>query len=143
MPEGYGRGVQLDEGTCRARVAAARVGRLATVGGDLRPHVVPVTYAVHGDEVFIGIDHKPKTTTALKRLRNIAANERVALLIDEYDEDWTHLWWVRVDGAARVLSDEPAVVELLTAKYPQYQARPPSGPVIAIHADSWSGWSYT
>jgi len=133
----------LDEATCRARVAAARVGRLATVGADLRPHVVPVTYAVHGDEVYVGIDQKPKTTTALKRLRNIAENERVAVLVDEYDEDWTHLWWVRVDGVARVLTAEAAAVQLLVAKYPQYQEDPPRGPVIAIRADVWSGWSFT
>jgi PPOX class probable F420-dependent enzyme len=134
--------VRLDEGTCRARVAAARVGRLATVGADLRPHVVPVTYAVHGDEVFVGIDQKPKTTTALKRLRNIAENERVAILVDEYDEDWTHLWWIRVDGVARVLADAPEAVELLVAKYPQYEADPPRGPVIVVQVDGWSGWSY-
>ena len=136
----------MDEGSCRARVAAARVGRLATVGGDLRPHVVPVTYAVHGDELFVGIDQKPKTTTDLKRLGNIAENDRVAVLVDEYDEDWTHLWWVRVDGVARALTAEAAMalaaVELLVAKYPQYEADPPRGPVIAIHLDSWTGWSY-
>ncbi|MFI5694023.1 TIGR03668 family PPOX class F420-dependent oxidoreductase [Kribbella sp. NPDC051586] len=134
--------MRLDEGGCRARVAAARVGRLATVGADLRPHLVPVTYAVHGDELFIAVDQKPKTTTALKRLRNIAANERVAVLVDEYDEDWTHLWWVRVDGVARVVSTDPAAVALLVAKYPQYEADPPRGPVIAIRVDGWSGWSF-
>jgi PPOX class probable F420-dependent enzyme len=123
-------------------VAAARVGRLATVGADLRPHVVPVTYAVHGDELFIAIDQKPKTTTALKRLRNIESHPQVAILVDEYDEDWTHLWWVRVDGAARVLTADAAAVQLLVAKYPQYEGDPPRGPVIAIRADGWSGWSY-
>ncbi|MEV0288757.1 TIGR03668 family PPOX class F420-dependent oxidoreductase [Kribbella sp. NPDC050820] len=135
--------MRLDEANCRARVAAARVGRLATVGADLRPHVVPVTYAVHGDEVYIAIDHKPKTTTDLRRLRNIAENDRVAVLVDEYDEDWTHLWWVRLDGVARVLPSLPAAVQLLQAKYPQYDAEPPRGPVIAVQVQNWSGWSYT
>jgi PPOX class probable F420-dependent enzyme len=134
--------VRLHEADCRARVAAARVGRLATVGPDLWPHVVPVTYVVHGDELFIGIDQKPKTTTALKRLRNIEVHERVAVLVDEYDEDWTHLWWVRVDGVARVVDSDAAAVELLVAKYPQYEADPPRGPVIAIRVDGWSGWAY-
>jgi PPOX class probable F420-dependent enzyme len=123
-------------------VAAARVGRLATVGPDLRPHVVPVTYVVHGDGLFIAIDQKPKSTTDLKRLRNISSNERVAVLVDEYDEDWTHLWWVRVDGAARVVDSDAAAVELLVAKYPQYETDPPRGPVIAIRVDGWSGWTY-
>ncbi|WP_432877103.1 TIGR03668 family PPOX class F420-dependent oxidoreductase [Kribbella sp. CA-245084] len=134
--------MRLDEAGCRARVAAARVARLATVGSDLRPHLVPVTYVVHGDELFIAIDQKPKSTTALKRLRNIAANKRVAVLVDEYEEDWTHLWWVRVDGVARVVASDAAAVELLVAKYPQYEADPPRGPVIAIRADGWSGWTY-
>lgn len=133
----------MDEDVCRARVAAGRVGRLATVGADLRPHVVPVTYAVHGDELFIGIDQKPKSTTALKRLRNIAANERVSVLFDEYDEDWAHLWWVRADGVARVVAEHTVAVELLVAKYPQYDADPPRGPVIAIRVDGWSGWSFS
>jgi PPOX class probable F420-dependent enzyme len=134
--------MRLDEVSCRARVAAARVGRLATVGPELWPHVVPVTYVVHGDELFIGIDQKPKSTTALKRLRNIEVHERVAVLVDEYDEDWTHLWWVRVDGVARVVASDAAAVGLLVAKYPQYEADPPRGPVIAIRADRWSGWAY-
>ncbi|HEY3558533.1 MAG TPA: TIGR03668 family PPOX class F420-dependent oxidoreductase [Kribbella sp.] len=135
--------MRLDEAVCRARVAAGRVGRLATVGTDLRPHLVPVTYAVHGDELFIAVDHKPKSTTALKRLRNIAAHPEVALLVDEYDEDWTHLWWVRVDGVARVVQTQGAAVDLLMAKYPQYETNPPQGPVITIHADTWTGWSFS
>ncbi|MFF0341786.1 TIGR03668 family PPOX class F420-dependent oxidoreductase [Kribbella sp. NPDC004875] len=134
--------MKLDEAGCRARVAAARVGRLATVGEDLRPHLVPVTYAVHGDELFIAIDQKPKTTTALKRLRNIESNPRVAVLVDEYDEDWTHLWWVRVDAVARVAAEHAAAVELLVAKYPQYEADPPRGPVIVVRAERWSGWAF-
>jgi PPOX class probable F420-dependent enzyme len=133
----------MDEATCRARVAAARVGRLATVGADLRPHIVPVTYAVHGDELFVAVDQKPKSTTALKRLRNIAAHERVAVLVDEYDENWAHLWWVRLDGVARVLDEQPAAVELLVAKYPQYEADPPRGSVMTIRVDAWTGWSFS
>ncbi|GAA3126893.1 PPOX class probable F420-dependent enzyme [Kribbella aluminosa] len=134
--------MRLDEAACRARVAAARVGRLATVGADLRPHLVPVTYAVHGDALFIAVDQKPKSTTALQRLQNIAAHEQVAVLVDEYDEDWTHLWWVRVDGAAQVVPSDAAAVGLLVAKYPQYETDPPQGPVIVIQAAAWSGWSF-
>ncbi|MEU8222498.1 TIGR03668 family PPOX class F420-dependent oxidoreductase [Kribbella sp. NPDC048915] len=134
--------MRLDEAGCRGRVAAARVGRLGTVGEDVRPHLVPVTYAVHGDELYIAVDQKPKTTTALKRLRNIAAHEQVAVLVDEYDEDWTHLWWVRVDGTASVLPEHPAAIELLTAKYPQYETAPPGGPVIVIQVSKWSGWAF-
>jgi PPOX class probable F420-dependent enzyme len=109
----------------------------------LRPHIVPVTYVVHGDELFVAVDQKPKSTTSLKRLRNIAAHEQVAVLVDEYDEDWTHLWWVRVDGVARVVPEHAAALELLVAKYPQYEADPPQGPVITIRVETWSGWSFS
>ncbi|MFB6726336.1 TIGR03668 family PPOX class F420-dependent oxidoreductase [Kribbella sp. NPDC056345] len=133
--------MKLSESACRARFAAARVARLATVGADGVPHLVPVTFAVAGDEVFIAIDHKPKTTLNLRRLRNIAANPAVTLLVDEYDDDdWTQLWWVRADGTARVLHEPPGPV--LLAKYPQYVADPPRGPVIAVQVARWSGWTF-
>ncbi|GAA3437308.1 hypothetical protein GCM10018954_069220 [Kutzneria kofuensis] len=77
------------------RFARARVARLATAGADGRPHLVPVTFAVHDDTVVIAVDHKPKTTTNLRRLRNIRENGQVSLLVDHYDEDWRQLWWVR------------------------------------------------
>lgn len=132
--------MNLSESTCRTRFAAARVARLATVGADGVPHLVPVTFAVAGDEVFIAIDHKPKTTLNLRRLRNIAANPAVTLLVDEYDDDdWTQLWWVRADGTARVQNE---AVELLRTKYPQYVDNPPQGPVIVVRINRWSGWAF-
>ncbi|MFF1820674.1 TIGR03668 family PPOX class F420-dependent oxidoreductase [Kribbella sp. NPDC058245] len=135
--------MKLPESTCRSRFASARVARLATVSADGQPHLVPVTFAVAGDEVFIAIDHKPKTTTNLRRLRNITANPSVTLLVDEYDDvDWSQLWWVRADGVARVLDTPPPEVELLITKYPQYAANPPRGPVIAVRVDRWSGWAF-
>lgn len=133
----------IDDG--RARVEPLRVARLATVGADSRPHLVPVTFAFLGDDVVTGVDQKPKTTSNLRRLRNIAENRRVSLLWDHYADDWTELWWVRGDGVARVVDDGArwvAAVESLTAKYPQYRADPPRGPAIIITVRSWSGWSY-
>ncbi|HEY7592636.1 MAG TPA: TIGR03668 family PPOX class F420-dependent oxidoreductase [Actinophytocola sp.] len=129
----------MDEAQARSRFAAARVARLATVAGDGTPHLVPVTFAVRGDTVVIAVDHKPKRGTDLKRLRNIAADPRVSLLADHYDEAWDRLWWVRADGRARVAQTGP--VDLLVAKYPQYAARPPAGPVIVVEIDRWRGWA--
>ncbi len=126
------------------RVARARVARLATVGADGRPHLVPVTFAVHGDVIVIAVDHKPKTTTNLRRLRNIRENDQVSLLVDHYDEDWRRLWWVRVDGTARILVDEAERAEpvaWLCAKYEQYRERPPTGPVIRIAVRNVVNWS--
>jgi PPOX class probable F420-dependent enzyme len=126
------------------RFAAARVARLATVGADGRPHLVPVTFAVADQVVVIAVDHKPKTTTNLRRLRNIRENDQVSLLVDHYEEDWTRLWWVRVDGVARVLVDEADRAEpvaWLGAKYEQYRERPPTGPVIWIEVRRVTDWS--
>ena len=139
--------MQLPTDEARSRLAAARVARLATVGETGQPHLVPVTFALDlardVDRVFIAVDHKPKTTRNLKRLRNIEANPRVCLLADDYAEGWTQLWWVRADGTAAILR-EPAdladPLRLLAAKYPQYQANTPAGPVISIHLTSYTAW---
>jgi PPOX class probable F420-dependent enzyme len=129
----------------RALFAAARVARLATVGAEGRPHLVPVVFAVAGDVVYSAVDAKPKRTTALRRLENIRGNPRVALLADHYDDsDWDALWWVRADGVARVLdgSDPEArrAIALLVARYAQYGERPPRGQVLAVSVERWSGW---
>jgi PPOX class probable F420-dependent enzyme len=135
--------VRLGTEVCRERLAAADRAVLASTGADLRPHLVPVTFALDGDELVIAIDQKPKSTTNLRRLRNIAWNPRVAVLCDRYDADWTQLWWVRADGLARVDHQNQAAVESLLAKYPQYRLDPPAGPVITVTIDNWSGWSYS
>lgn len=133
----------------RERFAAARVARLATVGADGRPHLVPVVFAVSGDVVYSVVDAKPKRTQSLRRLRNVAENPRVALLADHYeDADWDALWWVRADGTARTLDPFSAVsaeraeaaraVALLRERYPQQRA---VGVVLAVDVERWSGWS--
>ncbi len=118
---------------------AARVARLATVDPLGRPHVVPICFVVDGDMLYTAVDDKPKRTRALQRLRNIEANPQVEVLIDEYDEDWSRLWWTRLRGTARIVDDSRAV-ELLAAKYLQYRERPPGGPVIAVSIEERSEW---
>jgi PPOX class probable F420-dependent enzyme len=130
----------------RARLTDARVARLATASADGMPHLVPVTFSLDGDHIVTAVDHKPKKTTDLRRLRNIRANPKVCVLVDHYDEDWTRLWWVRADGLATVLEREdqrvPALASLV-AKYPQYAERVPEGPVILIKITHDAGWSYS
>jgi PPOX class probable F420-dependent enzyme len=136
--------LRLAERDCRLRVAAARVARLATADAAGQPHVVPMTFALSGDLIVSAIDQKPKSTTDLKRLRNIAANPLVAVLCDDYADDWNQLWWVRADGLATILADgneRDDALAILTARYPQYGTDPPRGPVIAIRITSWTGWS--
>lgn len=128
----------------RARLAAARVARLATADAAGTPHVVPITFVLAGDTIYSAVDAKPKRTQRLKRLANIGENPRVAVLADHYDDDWSALWWVRADGSARVLAaDEPEAAEamaLLAERYEQYREQPPPGPVLAISVERWSGW---
>lgn len=121
--------------------SAARVARLATVGVDGAPHLVPMVFAVGGGVIFSAVDGKPKRHTALRRLANIAHEPRVAVLVDHYADDWEVLWWVRVDGVARVRDRSPAGLAALTAKYPQYVASPPAGPFLEIEIVRWSSWS--
>jgi PPOX class probable F420-dependent enzyme len=134
----------VDEARCRAHLAAARVGRLATVRPDGGPHVVVCCYAVDGDQVWTAIDEKPKSGARLQRLENVRANPRASLLVDHYEENWNRLWWVRVDGAAAVLeigNEEDRAIAALTARYPQYARARPPGPVITIAIERITGWS--
>ncbi len=127
----------------RRRLAAARVARLATVDTRGRPHLVPIVFALARETIYSVVDAKPKRTTELRRLENVRSNPWASVLVDHYDDaDWSALWWVRADGAARVL--EPAepeadhAVRLLAERYPQQRA---AGPVLAIDVERWSGWS--
>jgi PPOX class probable F420-dependent enzyme len=120
------------------------VARLATIGPAGRPHLVPVTFALDGDRIYTVVDAKPKTTTNLRRLRNIGADPRVTVLADHYEDDWDALWWARADGLATILSlpaDMAGPLELLAARYRQYRAEPPRGPLIRIQAERWTGWA--
>ena len=124
---------------------SARVGYLATTGRDLSPHVVPITLAVTDDRLVTVVDQKPKSTTDLRRLRNIADNPRVSVLCDHYSEEWDQLWWVRVDGRATLVAGgagRETAIDLLTAKYPQYRNDRPQGTAVVIEIDSWTGWAF-
>lgn len=129
----------------RERLAHARVARLATVTAAGQPHVVPLCFTLHGDEVFSVVDFKPKSTIDLVRLENIRANPNVSIVVDHYeDEEWDRLWWVRIDGQARVIEngvEHTTAISLLRSKYPQYSLRRPTGAVIAIALRKWTSWS--
>jgi PPOX class probable F420-dependent enzyme len=132
----------LPPGIAEERFAAARIARLSTVTAEGHPHVVPVCFALHGGRIHTAVDAKPKATRALARLENVRATGRASLLADHYEEDWTQLWWVRVDGPAEVVETEEAI-DALAAKYEQYRARRPGGPLIAITPERWRSWAAT
>ncbi len=115
-------------------VASARVGHLATTRSDGTPHVVPISPVLDLDRLVFA------TETNTVKVRNIRANPFVAVCFDEYDEDWSRLWWVRLRGSARIVDDLHAV-ELLSEKYPQYRECPPNGPVIAVSIDERIAWT--
>lgn len=124
-------------------MAAARVATLATLTEEGAPHLVPFCFALDGDTLVSAVDHKPKRTTQLRRLANVAHDDRAAVLVDEYDERWDRLWWVRLDTSARVLpegAEAERARSLLAAKYQQYRERPPTGPVLRLTIRRWSSW---
>jgi PPOX class probable F420-dependent enzyme len=133
--------MRLPAEEARARFSGARVARLATVSAAGVPHLVPVTFAVIGERVVFVVDDKPKSTTRLRRLDNIAARPAVCLLADVYDDDWSQLWWARADGTATVLATDAEAVDALAARYPAYVERRPHGPVVSIEVTAWSGWA--
>jgi len=128
----------------RRRLETSFVARLATVDADGRPHIVPITFGLEDKTLYFAVDFKPKRTTNLKRLSNIATNPAVSVLIDRYESDWDLLWWVRLDGTARIVT-EPGEVEhavnLLAQRYEQYRTIRPAGPVVAITIERMTGWS--
>ena len=137
----------MDRVEAIARLRSARVGRLATITPETRPHVVPFVFAlVERDRDLLAywvVDRKPKRSQRLQRLRNLDGNPAAEFVVDGYDEDWRALWWVRASGAGRVVDDaseECAALEALAAKYPPYAGDPPVGPVVAIEIETISGW---
>jgi PPOX class probable F420-dependent enzyme len=133
----------MDDMTMRNRFVTARVAHMATISGTSRPHVVPCCFAVDGDTVYSAVDGKPKSTRALQRVTNIRANPPAMLLVDYYDEDWTLLWWVRIDAHGRVIdggAEFDNALKLLHAKYEQYRRAAPEGPVVALDILAWRAW---
>lgn len=137
--------MRLTEDAARERLASVPVVRMATTDATGRPHLVVTAFAVQGDRIFTAVDAKPKTTRDLKRLRNIRADPRVAVLADHYEDDWSRLWWVRADATAEIIEDPSAMagpIALLRERYRQYRESPPEGPVIAITVERWTGWAH-
>ena len=141
----------MAESAVEARLRMARVARLATRDAEGWPHVVPVCFVYHREVLYTALDQKPKRSPVekLARVRNIETNPEVALLLDEYHEDWEKLWYIIVRGRASILRDgaeQKEVVVQLRNKYAQYassQLLPAEAPVIRIvpvKIISWGGF---
>ena len=124
----------------------ARVARLATADAHGAPHVIPVCFVFDRGAIYSAIDAKPKRTSPrrLRRVRNIMANPRVALVVDHYDEDWERLWYVLVQGTATIVDrggDHRRAIARLRAKYRQYRTmRLETRPLIKISPLKIAAW---
>lgn len=106
--------------------------------------MVPITFVVVAGLLYTAVDHKPKRTRRLRRLANIGRHPAVSVLIDHYEDDWSRLWWARLDGDADVLHagrEFDSAVAALQEKYPQYRDAPPAGPVIRIALTGVTTWA--
>ena len=135
--------------TVRAKLREARVARLATTDEEGHPHIIPVCFVYDGRAFYTALDAKPKRVRPerLARVRHIQAQPSVALLVDEYREDWEKLWYIQVRGTAELLSDSEGEEQakarrLLKAKYPQYEAGllPDRALLIRIRPDRIISW---
>jgi len=116
--------VKLERAAIERILATWPVARLATLGEDGRPELVPIVFAECEGALWSPIDGKAKRGAELARVRNLRRDTRVCLLLDHYDPDWTKLWWLRVDGRAAVVradsAEALAAADALRAKYPRY-----------------------
>lgn len=135
--------------TVRAKLREARVARLATTDEEGHPHIIPVCFVYDGRAFYTALDAKPKRVRPerLARVRHIRAQPSVALLVDEYREDWEQLWYIQVRGTAELLSDfegeeQAKARRLLKAKYSQYEAGllPDRALLIRIRPDRIISW---
>jgi len=125
-----------------ALLHSARRATLATIAPDGRPRLVPCCFALvegaSGTTLYSPIDDKPKRSTdalQLARIQDIQRDARVTVLVDEWDEDWRRLAWVRIEAYADLVSpathaaEHAAATAALRARYLQYvghdlEARP-------------------
>src|SRR5712691_2031150 len=128
-------------------VRLQRVARLATADAAGNPHVIPVCYAFDGIRFYTPLDEKPKRVdgSKLRRVRNIEARSEVALVIDQYDDDWARLGYVLVQGHAELLQPENTmhtqVLVLLRERYSQYRTMAlEKYPVIVITPERVTSW---
>ena len=141
--------LDIDEST-QDFIQRHRVAHLATSDDGGQPAAVPICYAFDGERFYVALDEKPKSVGdyELKRVRNIRANPRVAIVIDDYSEDWNELEYVLINGTGEILSpnqdasEHARAVELLRDKYPQYRSMAINErPMIRITPARFKRWA--
>lgn len=123
------------------------VARLATTSARTGAiDLVPVTFAIVDGRFVTAVDHKPKSTRALARLANVRASGTATVLVDEWHDDWSQLWWVRMRGDAIEIVDMGSsvavvAIDALVAKYAQYREHRPVGPLLVVTPTDIRGWA--
>lgn len=132
----------------RELLDTADVAHLGTADQYARPHVVPIVFVWHDDRLYFPLDRKPKRDDdwhLLRRVRNIETNGRVSVVVDRYDEDWTKLAWVLLEGVATILEtgdERDLAATALVQKYAQYQGDAlVDRPVVRVMIERTVGWS--
>jgi PPOX class probable F420-dependent enzyme len=121
----------------------ARMGHLGLLDEDGRPRVLPVTYAVHEQEVWTAIDNKPKASDReLARVRWLRSRPQAALTVDHYEDDWLRLCWVQLTGTVSIIDGPPEgpALDALCERYPQYLEDPPPGPLLRLSPERALWW---
>jgi PPOX class probable F420-dependent enzyme len=122
----------------------ARIAHLGLLDGEGRPRVLPVTFAVCGEQLVSAVDHKPKRVAGedLARVRWLRARPHAALTVDHYDEDWSKLAWVQALGHVRILDapDAAPALAALVERYEPYRRQAPAGPVLVIAPERLLWW---
>jgi PPOX class probable F420-dependent enzyme len=143
---GMAAGPTVDElpGWARDLLEAQRVAHLGLVDDEGRPRVLPVTFALVDGAAWSAVDHKPKRhpDRELARVRWLRARPAATLTVDRYDDDWARLAWVQLVCEAAVVdaSEHEDVLAVLAARYPQYRAQPPAGPLLRLVPERTVCW---
>ena len=137
--------MRMDPIECRKRMDSSMFGVLGTVDPDRGTHLVPVVFAVSGDELVVPIDAvKPKGTGQLRRISNLGSDARASLLVDHRSDDWAELWWVRADlGFVGTEDYADGWPSRLGKRYPQYREAGTVGSLLLFTIRSLGGWAAT
>ncbi|MFT5132350.1 MAG: PPOX class probable F420-dependent enzyme [Gammaproteobacteria bacterium] len=141
---------KIPKATIEALIDHHPVARFATLDAGQNIHQVPIVFVRYEDMLWSPVDGKPKQGRELARVRNLRINPNVSLLIDSYEQDWSRLWWIRVEGIANIVVAESGTdphvadaVQALRNKYPQYQDVPvlrKPETLIAIKPTKMTSW---
>lgn len=84
---------------------------MATASKDAMPHVVPVIYALDGEDIVIAIDY------GTKKLGNLRENNKIALVVDDYHPNHA----VMVQGECEILERGKEYLRLLRILFDRFE----------------------